>query len=177
MYVDPMNISIILPARNEEASLSILLPDLAERFPTAEIIVVDDGSSDATVAVAAKEKAIVVRHPYSQGNGAAIKSGARNATGDVSVFMDADSQHRPEDIRKLLEKLEGGYAWAVGARNGTGQASLHRGLANAFYNRLASWMVWHEVKDLTSGFRAVRRDKFSWSFSICSLTDSPTRPR
>ena len=98
MYVNLMNISIILPARNEEASLSILLPDLAERFPTAEIIVVNDGSSDATVAVAAKEKAIVVRHPYSQGNGAAIKSGARNATGDILVFMDADSQHRPEDI-------------------------------------------------------------------------------
>ena len=94
------------------------------------------------------------------GNGAAIKAGARNSTGDVLVFMDADGQHRPEDISKLLDKLETGYDMVVGARDGAGQASRHRGLANGFYNRLASWMVGHAVKDLTSGFRAVRREKF-----------------
>lgn len=155
-----MKISIILPARNEAASLSVLLPELAERFPKAEIIVVDDGSSDSTEAVARGVGAIVVRHPYSQGNGAAIKSGARYATGDIFVFMDADSQHCPEDIPRLLAKLEGGYDMVVGARDGAGQASRHRGLANGFYNRLASWMVGHTVTDLTSGFRAVRREKF-----------------
>ncbi len=160
MFVEIMKISIILPARNEEASLSILLPELAERFPKAEIIVVDDGSSDSTEVVAKGRGAIVVRHPYSQGNGAAIKSGARNATGDVFVFMDADSQHSPEDIARLLAKLESGYDMVVGARDGAGQASRHRGLANGFYNCLASWMVGHTVTDLTSGFRVVRREKF-----------------
>lgn len=155
-----MKISIILPARNEASSLSVLLPKLAEFFPSAEIVVVDDGSTDATASVAKRENAMVVCHPYSQGNGAAIKSGARNANGDVFVFMDADSQHRPEDIPRLLAKLESGFDMVVGARDASGQASRHRGLANGIYNRLASWMVGHKVKDLTSGFRAVRRDKF-----------------
>ena len=102
----------------------------------------------------------LLSNPYPMGNGAAIKAGARNATGDVLVFMDADGQHRPEDISKLLDRLESGYDMVVGARDGAGQASRHRGLANGFYNRLASWMVGHAVKDLTSGFRVVRREKF-----------------
>ena len=155
-----VKISVILPARNEAISLVSLLPAINRLLPEAEIIVVNDGSSDLTETVALKAGATVVRHPYSQGNGAAIKTGARKATGDILVFMDADSQHRPEDIPRLLEKLEDGYDMVVGARDGAGQASRHRGLANGFYNRLASWMVGHAVKDLTSGFRAVRREKF-----------------
>ena len=155
-----MNISIVLPARNESASLDLLLPRLRVAVPGAEIIVVNDGSTDCTEAISIKHDARVISHPYSKGNGAAIKTGARHATGDILVFMDGDSQHQPEDISRLLAKLDEGYDMVVGARDGTGQASRHRGLANAFYNRLASWMVGHEVKDLTSGFRAVRRDKF-----------------
>jgi len=155
-----VNISIVLPARNESASLDLLLPRLREAVPRAEIIVVNDGSTDSTEAISIKHDARVINHPYSKGNGAAIKSGARHATGDILVFMDGDSQHQPEDIPQMLAKLDEGYDMVVGARDGTGQASRHRGLANGFYNRLASWMVGHEVKDLTSGFRAVRRDKF-----------------
>ena len=94
------------------------------------------------------------------GNGAAIKRGARAASGDVLVFMDADGQHAAEHVASLLAKLEEGYDMVVGARDRSGQANLHRGLANAFYNRLASWMTGHRIADLTSGFRAVRADKF-----------------
>jgi glycosyltransferase involved in cell wall biosynthesis len=155
-----LKISIILPARNEALSLGGLLPLLAQTVPNAEIIVVDDGSNDETVFICRACGAKVLSHPYSQGNGAAIKTGARNATGDVLVFMDADSQHQPEDIPQLIAKLEDGYDMVVGARGGTGQASFHRGFANGLYNRLASWMVGHRVMDLTSGFRAVRREKF-----------------
>lgn len=155
-----MKISIIIPARNESASLDLLLPRLRKEVPDAEIIVVNDGSTDSTEAISIKHDVRVVSHPYSKGNGAAIKSGARNATGDILVFMDGDSQHQPEEIPRLLAKLDEGYDMVVGARDGTGQANRHRGLANGVYNRLASWMVGHEVKDLTSGFRAVRRDKF-----------------
>lgn len=155
-----MKISIILPARNESASLDLLLPRLRKEVPDAEIIVVNDGSTDGTEAISTSHCARVVNHTYSKGNGAAIKTGARHAAGDILVFMDGDSQHRPEDIVRLLAKLDEGYDMVVGARDGAGQASRHRGLANAFYNRLASWMVGHDVRDLTSGFRAVRRDRF-----------------
>jgi glycosyltransferase involved in cell wall biosynthesis len=155
-----MKLSVVLPARNEALSLESLLPRLLGLYPDAEIIVVSDGSTDHTESVVTKFGVILVSNAYPMGNGAAIKRGARNATGDVLVFMDADGQHRPEDISKLLDRLEAGYDMVVGARDGTGQASRHRGLANGFYNRLASWMVGHAVKDLTSGFRAVRREKF-----------------
>ena len=155
-----MKISIIIPARNESVSLDLLLPRLRKEVPDAEIIVVNDGSTDGTEAISISHCAQVLNHTYSKGNGAAIKTGARHAAGDILVFMDGDSQHRPEDIARLLAKLDEGYDMVVGARDGAGQASRHRGLANAFYNRLASWMVGHQVSDLTSGFRAVRRAKF-----------------
>ncbi len=155
-----MKISVVLPARNEAPSLLQLLPAIKGLLPEAEVIVVNDGSNDETESVALHGGARVFSNPYPQGNGAAVKVGARRATGDVLVFMDADSQHPAEDIQRLIEKLDSGYDMVVGARDGAGQASRHRGFANGFYNRLASWMVGHEVKDLTSGFRAVRRDKF-----------------
>lgn len=153
-------LSIIIPAKNESAGLGLFLESLRGKYQDAEIIVVDDGSSDHTSDLVIAAGCRVVRHPYSKGNGAAIKAGARHAKGDVLVFMDGDGQHRPEDIPRLLAKLDEGYDMVVGARDGAGQASFHRGFANGLYNRLASWMVGHRVKDLTSGFRAVRREKF-----------------
>lgn len=153
-------LTIILPARNEAGALKTLLPALRERFPEAEIIVVDDGSTDDTAAISAGNGAVVVRHPYGMGNGAAIKSGARRARGDILVLMDADGQHAPADIERLVGKLKEGYDMVVGARDGTSQASVGRWLANSFYNRFAGWMVGHRVADLTSGFRAVRAGNF-----------------
>ena len=155
-----MRISIILPAKNEADGLRKTLPGLRALLPEAEIIVVDDGSTDGTAAVAAELGAHVLSSPYSMGNGAAIKRGARAAGGDVIVFMDADGQHDAADIPKLLERIEAGYAMAVGARSAHGQASVGRGAANAFYNRVASWMTGHRIADLTSGFRAVRAERF-----------------
>ena len=155
-----MTISIVLPAKNEAEGLQRTLPALRAAYPDAEIIVVDDGSTDETARVAANAGATVLSSPYSMGNGAAIKRGARAARGDVLVFMDADGQHSAEHIAALLAKLEQGYDMVVGARDRSGQANLHRGLANGFYNRLASWMTGHKVVDLTSGFRAVRADRF-----------------
>ena len=156
----PPTLSIILPAKNEAEGLRGTLPALKAAYPEAEIIVVDDGSTDATAQIAAEQGARVLSSPYSMGNGAAIKRGARAATGEVLVFMDADGQHGAEHVRVLLEKLDEGYDMVVGARDRSGQANVHRGLANAFYNSLASWMTGHRIADLTSGFRAVRADKF-----------------
>lgn len=155
-----MRISVVLPAKNEAEGLRKTLPRLVQCQPDADIIVVDDGSTDGTAAVAAEFGARVVQAPYSMGNGAAIKRGARAANGDVIVFMDADGQHDPVHIDALLERLRSGYDMAVGARDASGQASRGRGLANGFYNRLASWMTGHRIADLTSGFRAVRASKF-----------------
>ncbi len=153
-------LSIILPAKNEAEGLRGTLPALRVAYPDAEIIVVDDGSTDDTARVAREAGASVLSSPYSMGNGAAIKRGARAASGDILVFMDADGQHGAGHVRALLDKLREGYDMVVGARDRSGQANLHRGLANGFYNRLASWMTGHRIADLTSGFRAVRADKF-----------------
>lgn len=154
------NISILIPAKNEAEPLRTLLPVLQLSVPAAEIIVVDDGSSDGTADVARQLGAKVVRHPYSMGNGAAIKTAARTASGEVLVFLDADGQHNAEEVPALVQELEKGYDMVVGARTFSGQASVGRGIANGIYNKLASWMVGHKVLDLTSGFRAVRANKF-----------------
>lgn len=154
------HLSIVLPAKNEASSVGATVQRVVACYPQAEVIVVDDGSSDATAAIAEKAGARVVVHPYSKGNGAAIKSGARAAGGDVIVFMDADGQHDPEDIERLLKLVLDGMDMVVGARQAGSQASVGRGLANRFYNWLASYMTGHRVEDLTSGFRAVRAAKF-----------------
>ena len=153
-------LSIVLPARNEASGLQQLLPALKNKYPNAEIVLVDDGSTDATAQLGREFGAQVVSHPYSKGNGAAIKSGARHATGTTLVFMDSDGQHQVEDIPALLDRLDAGYDMAVGARNWSSQANVGRGIANKLFNLLASWMVGHEVPDLTSGFRAVNAGKF-----------------
>lgn len=154
-------VSVVIPAKNEAAGLRRILPAIRSLLPQVEIIVVDDGSSDDTKRVASDLGARVFSHPYSMGNGAAIKSGARLASGEIIVFMDADGQHQPEDIPRLLDKLSEGFDMVVGARTTRqDQAGLHRAVANGLYNRFASWMVGHPVPDLTSGFRAVRAKLF-----------------
>lgn len=159
-YARVKGVSIVLPARNEASGLSALLPELVRLHPDAEVIVVDDGSSDGTAAIAQSHGLRVVSHPYSMGNGAAIKTGARVAKGDLIVFLDADGQHDPEDIGRLLERLDQGYEMAVGARVAETHASHGRRVANTLYNRLASIMTGHRIEDLTSGFRAVRARHF-----------------
>jgi glycosyltransferase involved in cell wall biosynthesis len=160
------SVSAILPALNEADSLARLLPKVRAALPDGEIIVVDDGSSDGTAASARAAGARVVPHPYPLGNGAAIKSGARAATGDVLVMLDADGQHDPADIPRLLARLDEGYEMAVGARDFSSQASLGRALANGVYNWTATRMTGHAVLDLTSGFRAVRATTFRRFLSL-----------
>lgn len=158
--IDKPDISIVIPALNEADNLAGFLPELRERFPNAEILVVDDGSTDGTGDIAQDHGCTVVRHPYPKGNGGAIKSGARKARGSLLLFMDADGQHQAADAEGLLDLVEQGYDMAVGARRASSHASLWRRLANAFYNGIASIMTGQRIEDLTSGLRAVRADKF-----------------
>ncbi len=154
-----MRISIIIPTYNEERAIGatvLAIQDL-KLGCDVEILVVDDGSTDATAKVAQTAGAKVISHPYNIGNGAAVKTGIRNSGGDVLVFMDGDGQHDPAEIPKLVRLLSR-YHMAVGARDFSSQAGLHRGLANMLYNTLASFVSDFDVKDLTSGYRAMRRD-------------------
>jgi glycosyltransferase involved in cell wall biosynthesis len=153
----PETVSILIPAYNERPSIAQVITDLRAAAPWREIIVVDDGSTDETGKAAADAGARVVRHPYNKGNGAAVKSGIRAATGDYILIIDGDGQHKPSDALALIAPL-GDYDLVVGARSATTQAGARRRMGNAMLNRLASFLTEREIPDLTSGFRAARRE-------------------
>lgn len=155
-----MRLSIVIPAKDEVNSIASVVSSVLRLYPGAEVIVVDDGSSDQTASAAEGAGAIVVSHPYSKGNGAAIKTGVRSAVGDIVVCMDGDGQHDPCDIALLHKKMLEGYDMVVGARNNKSQAGMGRLIGNKLYNKISSWMVGHQILDLTSGFRLARADKF-----------------
>jgi glycosyltransferase involved in cell wall biosynthesis len=157
---DKSRFAVIIPAKNEEKSIGKVVGEIKRLHVSVQVIVVDDCSDDDTRSVALAHGAKVISHPYSKGNGAAIKTGLRNAEEDIIICMDGDGQHQPEEISLLINKLNEGYDMVVGARDRSGQAGVHRSFANGFYNWFATWMVGHKVEDLTSGFRAVRRHKF-----------------
>ena len=155
--MDSGKISVIIPAFNEGRTIGDVVKKIRELLPEAEILVVNDGSEDDTAKAAQAAGAVVQNHPYNIGNGAAIKSGIRSAKGDVFVFMDGDGQHDPADIEAMLACFPD-YDMVVGARADSGQASIGRALGNRVYNWFASYVTKFSVKDLTSGFRAVKAD-------------------
>ena len=154
---DAPAVSIVIPAYNEGSAIAAVVAAMAAAGPWREIIVVDDGSSDETAALARKEGALIVRHPYNKGNGAAVKSGIRRASGEFVLIVDGDGQHRAADARRLVERL-GEYDLVIGARSSATQATHTRRFGNDALNRLASYLTGRHIPDLTSGFRAARRD-------------------
>ena len=150
-------VSVIIPAYNEAQTIGKLVSKTRNLYPDFEIIVIDDGSTDNTAATAGDAGAKVFSHPYNIGNGAAIKSGIRIASGNILVFMDGDGQHDPDDIEKLLKYFPE-FDMVVGARSKADHASLGRTFGNTAYNWLASYVAKFRVEDLTSGFRAVKAD-------------------
>jgi glycosyltransferase involved in cell wall biosynthesis len=151
------DVSVIIPACNEGQSIGMLVRKVRSLYPSYEVIVVNDGSTDDTAEVARESGAIVYSHPYNVGNGAAVKSGMRIASGEIFVLMDGDGQHDPEDIARMVELLPE-YDLVVGARPAGQQSSIMRGLGNRLLNRLASYVAKFPIQDLTSGFRAVKAD-------------------
>ena len=153
---EPSATSVVIPAYEEEAAIADLVVELRAAALWKEIIVVDDGSSDKTGKTASAAGACVVRHPYNKGNGAAVKTGVRHASGDWILILDGDGQHPPEDALRLV-RLLGDYDLVIGARSQRSQASATRRWGNDLLNALAGYLAEREIPDLTSGLRAVRR--------------------
>ena len=154
---DPSAVSIVIPAKDEALSIAQVVGRLREVAPWREIIVVDDGSADATGTLAREAGACVIRHPYTKGNGAAVKTGARHASGEFVLIVDADGQHFAEDACRIVARL-GEFDLVVGARRAATQATLARRSGNAVLNGLASYLTGRRIPDLTSGFRGIRRE-------------------
>jgi glycosyltransferase involved in cell wall biosynthesis len=149
-------VTILFPAYNEEKSIGNTIRQVKELYPDFEILVIDDGSTDNTMRIAMDAGANVWPHPYNIGNGAAIKTGLRVAKGEWIIMMDADGQHDPRDIEKLLEYKET-FDMVVGARSSDSETSFHRDFANTLYNWIASYVTHFKIKDLTSGYRLVKK--------------------
>ena len=154
---DPAAVSVVIPAFNEAGAVGDVVRALRAIAAWREILVVDDGSTDDTAARATAAGARVVRHPYNKGNGAAVKTGIRQAAGEFVLLLDADGQHQPTDARRLVDRL-GDYDLVVGSRSRAAQAGVARAVGNTLLNRLASFLTEREIPDLTSGMRAARRD-------------------
>ena len=155
---DPAATSIVIPAFNEATSIASVVGDLRSAGSWHEILVVDDGSTDETSARASVGGARVIRHPYNKGNGAAVKTGIRHATGAYVLIVDADGQHRPSDAVRLVAQLHD-YDLVVGARSTESHANAVRRLGNSILNWIASYLTEQPIPDLTSGFRAARREQ------------------
>ena len=160
MTKESPDLSIIIPAKNEAAVIGDVVSSVRAMYADAEILVVNDGSTDDTAARAEQSGARVISHPMSLGNGAAIKNGARAATGDLLVMMDGDGQHKAGDIPALIAKLDEGYDMVIGARDSGSHAGMGRLAANGLYNVFASLISGHRIPDLTSGFRVARAELF-----------------
>jgi glycosyltransferase involved in cell wall biosynthesis len=155
--MEKTSVSVIIPAFNEAENLGHVVQRIAALYSDFEIIVVNDGSTDETASVASDSGAIVYSHPYNIGNGAAIKSGIRIASGEILIFMDGDGQHDPEEIGALLSYFPD-YDMVVGARGKGAHSTWSRALGNKIYNWFASYAAKFQVMDLTSGFRAIKAD-------------------
>jgi glycosyltransferase involved in cell wall biosynthesis len=153
-------VSVLIPAFNEEDSIAGIIGEVRGGADWLEVLVVDDGSTDGTRDAAVGAGARVIRHPYNKGNGAAVKTAIREARGEFVLFMDADGQHSPEDMKELIQRLDE-YDLVVGARSWEAQATLSRGAGNALLARFASFLSGFKIPDLTSGFRAARRDRIA----------------
>ena len=154
------SLSIVIPAKNESAAIGGVVAGARNKYPEAEIIVVDDGSTDETAKFAEEAGAKVLRHPESLGNGAAVKAGARAASGEIIALMDGDGQHDASRFDALLARLDDGFDMVIGARDTDCHANIGRLYANGIYNVVASWLTGRRIPDLTSGFRVARAELF-----------------
>ena len=157
-------IAIIIPAFNEEASVGEVIERVRCRFPRGDVVVINDGSTDLTSEKARANQAIVLDLPFNLGIGGAMQTGYRYAYEkgyDIAIQVDADGQHDPAEIPKLLEVLEAGRAdMVVGSRfvgESRYKASVMRRLGISLLSGVISIINRQIITDPTSGFRAANR--------------------
>ncbi len=150
-------LTIIIPVYNEEQSIKEVISSVKIACPHDEIIVVDDGSTDGTPGLLKTMGIRCIRHPYNKGYGAALKTGVRNASHNVVVFMDGDKQHQPNDVHRLAEFVDQ-YDMVVGARAKGSQVSAFRSSGKKILGLLANYLSGMKIPDLNSGFRAIKKD-------------------
>lgn len=160
-----MRLSIVIPSCNEERTLRGVLEAVAATPYDKEIIVVDDGSTDATPAILREFQAVhpvvVLRHPVRQGKGTALRDGFAKATGDIVIVQDADGEYHPEEYPLLIKPIVRGWADAVYGSRFIGSHRVflfsHR-LGNWLVNTLANILFDTTLSDLETGFKAFRRE-------------------
>ncbi len=157
------DVAILIPAYNEETTLSDLIDRLRSELPNCGIIVMDDGSVDQTAEVARSAGAVVLRLPFNLGIGAAMQTGYRYAKRKgyrIAVQVDGDGQHPPEEIHRLIEPIRQGADLVIGCRflgRGDFKSPLMRRLGMLFFSFTISTLVGRRFHDTTSGFRAAGR--------------------
>lgn len=151
------DLTVIIPAYNEEKVIADVIADIKALKKNYEILVVDDGSTDNTYNVIKDLGIKIIRHPRNKGYGAALKTGIRSASGDIVLTMDADGQHNPEDIPRLLEHIDE-CDMVVGERTKGSHFSALRKPGKALLGWVANYLAGVRIPDLNSGFRVIRKE-------------------
>ncbi|MCA9442479.1 MAG: glycosyltransferase family 2 protein [Candidatus Omnitrophica bacterium] len=155
MTVNP-TYSVLIPAFNEAQTIHEVVDAIRSQHPDFEVIVIDDASTDSTGDLAEEAGANVIRRKTNQGYGAALKEGLRQAKGEFVLFMDADGQHRAEELSKLIEEIEGADM-VVGSRPKE-ILVRSRSWGKKFLAWIANYLSRQEIPDLNSGFRILRKE-------------------
>jgi glycosyltransferase involved in cell wall biosynthesis len=160
-----MKTLIIVPAYNEAENITHVIDDIGKNFQQADILVVNDGSTDSTGEIAKEAGATVINHPFNLGIGAAMQTGYRYADLKeyyIAIQVDGDGQHPPDQIHRLLKPVvEGKADMVIGSRflgEGEYVPSLARSIGIRIFSRILALIAGERVTDPTSGFRAVNRE-------------------
>ena len=154
------NLTVVIPAYNEEHGLTKVLPELIENLENGwEVIVVDDGSTDKTAEIVkGYEKIRLVKHPYNKGYGAALKTGIKAAKNEAILLMDSDGQHSIKDFHRIIKKFgEDDYHLVIGARSSKAYQVKTRVPGKFLLTKTAEYLAGQKIKDLNSGLRMFKK--------------------
>ena len=155
--LEPEQVTIVIPAFNEAACIGDVLSQIMAALPACEVIVVDDGSTDRTAAVAAENGVRVLRHDRCRGYGAALRTGVNAAAGTFVLFCDADGQHGVADVSGLITAWDG-HDLLIGTRDNRSHVPLSRRPGKVILRHFADYLAGERIPDINSGLRLVRKD-------------------